>query len=978
MAEPIDELVQRWKQNPSPATTIALCDALRVNPRAPLVQQVGEFATQRHGTDVPVLVAVARMYMEAHRFGDAQAVLVAAGKQAPRDGNIYRWLGEVLLRRGDAERAEKVLERAIQLGARDPDAQLWMERARVFRPMQAKAGTRAVATEVAHATAKPVRPPFDSMSDSTTAVHVRPPGAEDDDDGDEEPTRMGRQPPAAGKAPSVRPPKPLPAAGTPAPEPLMAAKAQPLFPRDVETAARSFETPGLAFDQSAATAVRAPSPDASGESATAVRAPNPSASGEIEISVQAAIPAAPPAPRRPAFDNLPVPAPSNGASARGAAHRPAESPMMVPHPRDVLDALSLAGVFEPPTERTGGAAMWTAANQGPKRKGMPVLIAGMVVFLAASVGVYFFFRDKRNKEHAAAEAILANVETQLHAGKLDAIPDMEQQLTQAFNLESRSPRAALDWARERVVVGLVKGGADVAFEGAMARAKEVEVPEEKYAFARVASFLFQNDTAGAAAVLPRWDGPAGIDPWYELVAGATLERAGDSRARERYATAAKLDADMVLAQVAQARATAIEGDSAEAMRLAQALRKSLPDRAEPVALVALAWGRDPNREGIAAPPEVAELPKRIEELPAGLRFVPHAIAALLALDKHAFDDARAAVQRGLLVADSPGAAVWLGTIALPLGDEGLARKGALAALQLSAVYEPARALAARVALLGDRLDEALKATEDLDPTSPEVAVVRAAAAYERVDADGVGRALEALPTEVRKQPYLTALELTDDALAGKLVLDGGKLMIMAGDDAPWSDLLAMDLALDGGDLATADKIADGWSKAGAPSSLRALRLSRLARYENRIDQADTLSQQAMEHGTVTPRVLWERASVLVAKNRSGEVGPMLARYPLVLGPLATWLSAFAAASAGNVEAAKGKTASAEPPPATAPLPARVIVAAAFGAMKDKRRGPEYVHDVLATGCLDPDLVAAALALGFHKVDHGRRRPTYEQ
>jgi uncharacterized protein HemY len=209
MAEPIDELVQRWKQNPSPAATVALCDALRVNPRAPLVQQVGEFATQRHGSDPAVLVAVARMYMEGHRLGDAQAVLVAAGKQAPRDGNIYRWLGEVLLRRGDAERAEKVLERAIQLGARDPDAQLWMERARVFRPMQAKAGTRAVAAEVAHATAKPVRPPFDSMSDSTTAVHVRPSAEDGDDgDGDDEPTRMGRQPPlpAAGKAPSVPPP----------------------------------------------------------------------------------------------------------------------------------------------------------------------------------------------------------------------------------------------------------------------------------------------------------------------------------------------------------------------------------------------------------------------------------------------------------------------------------------------------------------------------------------------------------------------------------------------------------------------------------------------------------------------------------------------------------------------------------------------------------------------------------------------------
>jgi hypothetical protein len=46
-------------------------------------------------------------------------------------------------------------------------------------------------------------------------------------------------------------------------------------------------------------------------------------------------------------------------------------------------------------------------------------------------------------------------------------------------------------------------------------------------------------------------------------------------------------------------------------------------------------------------------------------------------------------------------------------------------------------------------------------------------------------------------------------------------------------------------------------------------------------------------------------------------------------------------------------------------------------MKDHRRGADYVHDVLQSGSLNPDLVNAALALGFHKVDHYKRRPTYE-
>jgi hypothetical protein len=112
-------------------------------------------------------------------------------------------------------------------------------------------------------------------------------------------------------------------------------------------------------------------------------------------------------------------------------------------------------------------------------------------------------------------------------------------------------------------------------------------------------------------------------------------------------------------------------------------------------------------------------------------------------------------------------------------------------------------------------------------------------------------------------------------------------------------------------------------------------------------------------------VLWERTYLLVARGRASDVSALLARYPLVLGPLATWLSAYAAASSGNGEAAKGKTASLDPPPAGAPLDVRVVAAAAFGAMKDKRRGTDYVHEVAASGSGNPDLVAAATALGVH-------------
>jgi hypothetical protein len=224
---------------------------------------------------------------------------------------------------------------------------------------------------------------------------------------------------------------------------------------------------------------------------------------------------------------------------------------------------------------------------------------------------------------------------------------------------------------------------------------------------------------------------------------------------------------------------------------------------------------------------------------------------------------------------------------------------------------------------------------------------------------------------------MNALVLAPDVLMGRAGgALGPRILEMSDDEAPWSDLVAMDLALDLGELEIAEKIATTW-KGSEDKPLRALRLSRLARYENKIDAADALSKTALDSGTVTPRTLEERAFVLVAKNKPLEIAPLLAKYPLVLGPSATWLSAYALASASKVSEAMGKTAALDPPPPQAPLPARVIAGIAMATMKDRRRGVDFVKGLLATGVLDPDLVAAAVSLGFRRVDHAKRRATYE-
>ena len=972
MPDPIDSLVQDWKANPSASKTIALCDALRGRPLGPLVQQVGDFATQRLGDDAAVLLSVARMYVDVQRYGEAQQVLVSAGKIAPRDAGVYRLLGEVLLRRGDASRAEKVLQRAIQLGAHDEDTTLWLEHALAFKPLQAEGGTKAVVAELAKKGPPPSpvssRELLDSMNEITTGVMQRP----------------DKQRGPAGTGASPKPPQAA-NAGTAV---ILRAPTHPLFDPNDETAPGDAELVRQHLEQleDDTRDVRDGAPDPTEISH------RPRFDSDDEETQMGDSPFVSPAPKAWA-PSPPSPAkgfvrPATGpaaALAEATAGRPAGRPAArpaprpgdkaaVPHPRDVLDALELSGLYEP---QTAGAVNWDAAAKGPKRKGAPVIIAGMVLFLGASAGTYYYYRDHRAKDHVAAEAILSSVEAQIAAGKVDTLPDIEKEMGRALQLESRSPRAALDWARDRVLAGLTKGGEDVGFEDSISRAKDLGVAEDKFAFARVASFLYQGDTAGAAGVMGKWDAAASGDPWFQLMAGATLDRAGDPRARDRYAAAAKLAPDLFPAQIAVVRASAVGGDPAEAMRLAKALRTSAPDRAEGVALVALAWSRDPRRAETPAPPEVDDIGKRADELPLGLKSVPHAIAALRAIDKRAADDARAELQRGIAVADSPGTAVWIGSIALELGDEALTRKAALAALGMSAAYAPARSLAARVALLGGRLDEALKATEELDATSADAAVVHAAVAYERVDVDGMARAIDALGPDGRKLPLLASLALGPDLVSGRAHIEGARVLPLAASEAPWSDLVAMDAALDDGDVLTADKIATSWGKEGESQPLKAVRLARLARYEGRLEAADALSQAAMV-GTVTPRVLSERVYTLVARGHAAEVGPLVGRYPLVMGPVGTWLAAFATASGGQADVAKGRVASVDPPPPGAALGMRVVAAAAFGAMKDRRRGADYVRDVLSTGTGNLDLVQAALALGFHKVEHGKRqRPTYE-
>jgi Flp pilus assembly protein TadD len=963
MPDTVDDLYARWQHDPADAAmTAALCEALRGTRRPDLVEIVGGHAAQL--LDVRALVAAARMYSAAGRLDDAQAVLVSAGRLAPREGDVYRWLGEVLLRRGDAERAEKVLERAVQFGSEDPSARGLLDRARGLLPTQRSGGMDAVAAQVARLL-DPARDERGYGSGNGRGYGRQ--RVEEDavlDDLDTQIRERDDVRPARARPVPERVPLPMPAYEPPPPSSSSARTGE--LPRLRADSVPDLDGDGVYRPPPQTSAVPYPPAGVVGSAG----AP-PSLRGGEGASIPRAVTA--PHAAQPAVAPYGAPAhlprasepviPQNPMLARPRPPSPDGRP--VPEPRDVLEALQLAGVFEPDGAVRPDATTWERAPKAKRRfASFAVLVTMAVLFASGVTGTFLYVKDKRAKAHVEAEGLLAKVDADLRASDAKLLEAAERAIGRAFDLDSRSPHASLTWARERLMLGLLKGGENVAFEDATQRAKEVGIPDKQVAFAQVASFLFQGDTAGAAAAIAKADGAAQGDAYYQLAAGATFERAGDARALERYAAAAKLEPELFLARVLLARATAVDGDPRKAFDLAKEIRAAQPSRAEGAAVVALAWARDARRG--EAPAEVKEITGQEDALPVGLKAVPHAARAILALEQHKLDEARPALQKGLALADTPGVAAWLGGIALSTGDEALARKGALAAVSYSAVYPPARVLAARVALLGARLDEAAKATEDLPAASPDVAVVAAAVAYEKLDTERLGRALDPVPEEARKLPFVLPLQRGAALLEGRPTgVAPDKLVAAADDDAPWADLVAMDQALDTGDLESAAKIAELWRDAEV-RPLRAVRVARLARWQGKNEAADALTRTALERGTVTPRALAERVFALVAASKAAEAVALFKTYPNAGGAATKWLRAYALASNGEIDKARSALSN-EDPPASASLPIRVYATMAYGAARDVRHGSELGKALVQGGFVTPDVGAAAEKLGLGKL-----------
>jgi hypothetical protein len=203
-------------------------------------------------------------------------------------------------------------------------------------------------------------------------------------------------------------------------------------------------------------------------------------------------------------------------------------------------------------------------------------------------------------------------------------------------------------------------------------------------------------------------------------------------------------------------------------------------------------------------------------------------------------------------------------------------------------------------------------------------------------------------------------------LLGTTLPKAEDLLALASAPDPWAELLAIDAALDAGDLAAASLIAP---RLGGASPERAARRARLARYRGDLVAAEAESRLAIgtrdqgrgDGGDIwggdTPaspvswRAVVERLLVLVARKERGLALDFTRDYPFDrdLQPFAEAIARGGARELRDPGALGPDT----------PVPVRLLIARAYGAARDRNAGFTYVQRLVKAGFTNPDVALAA-------------------
>ena len=275
-----------------------------------------------------------------------------------------------------------------------------------------------------------------------------------------------------------------------------------------------------------------------------------------------------------------------------------------------------------------------------------------------------------------------------------------------------------------------------------------------------------------------------------------------------------------------------------------------------------------------------------------------------------------------------------------------------------------RARTATTALAEGRLDAAREAVRDVDPSSRDALLIEAVSAYENLQGPEAARLIAHLPADASSAAILEALAASDKAIAGTLRPKDGALQQLADEQRLWGAIIAVDVALDAGQLDTAERIAK--ERAFDPKvPAHAARLMRLRRYQAQGAAALELAPTLADARAATPRAVSELVLTFVGEARVAAATSALAEMRAAAGALGPWLEVLVEKARGHEPNAAKLLTALEPPEKARPLVEQVVALRALASMKDKRAKPYYAQ-LERRFRAQPDVLMAGKELGLVK------------
>lgn len=670
-ADELDRLIDQVRRDPASSAFVALGEMYLAlgRPRDALdVGLAGLRATGEGPTASDGRVMVARAHAALHQWKEAQAELLKVVKVDRNHRDGFALLGEVLMRRGDTERALPVLQHAQNLDPSSPGVLALLRRARAGQPLDPPP---PIPTPIEPVRGTSVRKPG-TPSRPPPPVAARPPT-----NLDEGPTSVGASPfEIASARPSLDRGDPTELGGG------------PTFAEttgEITDEKTNLAPPHLGTKGGRAAAPSAPPPPDAVRKAARPSAPPP-------MGAMAAAAAAP----RPTKASAPAAPPPASPAAAPAGVRPRViSAAKPPNPaaaalrqsaaagENYLNDLLTGGLLDVPGVRVPDGEIDVKPDRRWGRSSGRMFIGLFVVLvLGAGGGVAYYLYSEQAKAEAIAKYRGEAAELKA-SGSYDDLDAAAKRLAMALDKDSKHTPTFADVAEvtalQAVLYGLPGLATDRAIDGAARAIKKDgqdgydELVRARAAFA-LARLTEKPDAAPSLAAargeLETYLADHGDDRWARWLQGRMMLAAGErAAARTAFAAAADPAGDgdegLLVAMIEQADLLVDDGKFDEAQALYARVLEREPDH--PLALVGQVLARaergadavDDNTGTLAVLnvklPEKKNLGARVR----GYRQLAFAMAQYQTETYEAFDTALAQA-----LADGPREPRYLGRVAM--------------------------------------------------------------------------------------------------------------------------------------------------------------------------------------------------------------------------------------------------------------------------------------------------------------------------